>query len=73
MTGIIPTTAVDVMIPKKTLSRHVTKLRIIVLFHALFNILNKQVPRDAINHAITLKEIPCEAYSKKVIAPSIAD
>jgi hypothetical protein len=34
-------TAIDVMIPKKTLSRDVTKLQIIVLFHALFNMLNK--------------------------------
>jgi hypothetical protein len=41
LTGVIPsnwTTAIDVMIPKKKLSEHVTKLRIIVLvFHALFN------------------------------------
>jgi hypothetical protein len=34
-------TAIDAMIPKKKLSRDVTKLRIIVLFHALFNMLNK--------------------------------
>jgi hypothetical protein len=68
MTGVIPsnwTTAIDVMIPKKKLSRHVTKLRIIVLFHALFNMLNKQVARSAIHNASRINEIPVEAYAKK--------
>jgi hypothetical protein len=37
--------AVDVMIPKKAASTHVEKLRIIVLFHALFNMLNKRVAK----------------------------
>ena len=43
-------TAIDVMIPKKKLSRNVKKLRIIVLFHALFNML-KRVAQKAINNA----------------------
>jgi hypothetical protein len=53
------------MIPKNKLSRHVTKLRIIMLFHALFNMLNKQVARDAIANATRINEIPSEAYAKK--------
>jgi hypothetical protein len=58
-------TAIDVMIPKKKLSRDVKKLRIIVLFHALFNMLNKRVAQKAINNARDMNEIPSEAYAKK--------
>jgi hypothetical protein len=58
-------TAIDVMIPKKKLSKDVTKLRIIVLFHALFNMLNKRVAQKAIHNAQQMQEIPSEAYAKK--------
>jgi hypothetical protein len=43
--------AVDVMIPKKSTSVHVTKLRIIVLFHSLYNMINKHVGRIAVRRA----------------------
>jgi hypothetical protein len=58
-------TAIDVMIPKKKLSRDVTKLRIIILFHALFNMMNKRVAKKAIKNAETIKEILSEAYAKR--------
>jgi hypothetical protein len=58
-------TAIDVMIPKKKLSRDVTKLRIIVLFHALFNMMNKRVAKKAIQNAENINEIPSEAYAKR--------
>jgi hypothetical protein len=58
-------TAIDVMIPKKKLSRNVTKLQIIVLFHALFNMMNKRVAQKAINNARHMNEIPSKAYAKK--------
>lgn len=64
-------TAIDVMIPKKKLSRNVTKLRIIVLFHALFNMMNKRVAQKAVKNASTMNEIPSEAYAKKGITKSI--
>jgi hypothetical protein len=53
------------MIPKKKLSRDVTKLRIIVLFHALFNMMNKRVAKNAIQNAKTITKIPSEAYAKQ--------
>jgi hypothetical protein len=39
--------AIDVMIPKKAASKNVEKLRIIVLFHSLFSMMNKRVARKA--------------------------
>jgi hypothetical protein len=51
-----------VMIPKKKLSRDVTKL---VLFHALFNMMNKRVAKKAIQNAEKITEIPSEAYAKR--------
>jgi hypothetical protein len=65
MTGFSPTIwqkASDVMIPKKKSSRHVQKLRIIVLFDAMFNMINKRIAREMILRAQTLKLLPDEAY-----------
>ena len=56
------TRAVDVMIPKKTQSSSVEKLRIIVLFHALFNMINKRVGRLMVQRAIATNQIPLEAF-----------
>ena len=67
-TGYCPirwSTAIDVMIPKKKLSRNVKQLRIIVLFHALFNMMHKRVAQKAINNARLMNVIPSEAYAKK--------
>ena len=57
--------AMDVMIPKKADSILVEKLRIIVLFHALFNMTNKKLGREMIYHAETLGLIPQEAYGSR--------
>jgi hypothetical protein len=59
------TQALDMMIPKKVSSTHVRKLRIIVLFHALFNMLNKRVGRAMIQQADSLNLIPEEAYGSR--------
>jgi hypothetical protein len=67
LTGYCPkrwSEAIDVMIPKKADSKHVEKLRIIVLFHSLFNMLNKKVARQATQSATQLDAIPSEAYAK---------
>jgi hypothetical protein len=58
-------TTIDVMIPKKKLLQDVTKLRIIVLFHALFNMMNKRVAKKALKNAKTIQEIPSKAYAKR--------
>ena len=68
LTGYSPTAwhkAVDVMIPKKSSSTHVAKLRIIVLFHSLFNMINKNVGRLAVQRAEDLQLIPSEAYGSR--------
>jgi hypothetical protein len=57
--------AVDVMIPKKQASRAVTKLRIIVLFDALFNMLNKRIGKEMIAHAEKNDQVPSEAYGSR--------
>ena len=65
MIGFSPTLwqeASDVMIPKKKSSRHVQKLRIIVLFDAMFNMVNKRIAREMIQRAQMLKLLPDEAY-----------
>ena len=54
--------AADVMIPKKKSSRHVQKLRIIVLFDAMFNMVNKRIARDMIRRAQRCQLLPLEAY-----------
>ena len=54
--------ASDVMIPKKKSSRHVGKLRIIVLFDAMFNMVNKRIARQMITRAQQLQILPDEAY-----------
>jgi hypothetical protein len=54
--------ATDVMIPKKKSSRHVEKLRIIVLFDAMFNMVNKRIARTMINRAQALRLLPDEVY-----------
>jgi hypothetical protein len=67
LTGYCPkqwSEAIDWMIPKKADSKHVEKLCIIVLFHSLFNMLNKKVARQATQSAITLDAIPSKAYAK---------
>jgi hypothetical protein len=51
-----------VMIPKKTASTLVEKVRIIVLFHALWNRLNKLLGRDISYRAEELNLLPWEAY-----------
>jgi hypothetical protein len=56
--------AIDVMIPKKAASRHVEKLRIIVLFHALFNMMNKRVANKATTQAAIIQAIPSEVQAK---------
>ena len=61
LTGFSPVTwqeASDVMIPKKKSSQHVQKLRIIVLFDAMFNMVNKRIARDMIKRAQTLGLLP---------------
>jgi hypothetical protein len=68
LTGYCPkrwSDAIDVMIPKKAASKHVEKLRIIVLFHSLFNMLNKKVAKQAMTQAKQLGVIPSEAYAKQ--------
>jgi hypothetical protein len=50
--------AIDVMIPKKAASKHGEKLRINVLFHTLFNMLNKKVSKAAIYQATRIQETP---------------
>jgi hypothetical protein len=68
LTGYCPkrwSDAIDVMIPKKAASKHVEKLRIIVLFHSLFNMLNKRVAKQAMSQAKQLGVIPSEAYAKQ--------
>ena len=65
ITGFSPTQwqeAADVMIPKKKTSRNVQKLRIIVLFDAMFNMVNKRIARDMIQRAQALKLLPDEVY-----------
>jgi len=57
--------AVDVMIPKKSSSVHVTKLRIIVLFHSLYNMINKHVGRISVRRAEDLHLIPDEIYGSR--------
>ena len=56
---------VDVLIPKKTTSSAIEKLRIIVLFHALFNMNNKRIGRDMVANAERLSQIPREAYGSR--------
>jgi hypothetical protein len=56
---------IDVLIPKKNTSAAIEKLRIIVLFHALFNMNNKRVGRDMIANAELLHQIPWEAYESR--------
>jgi hypothetical protein len=65
MTGYGPLSwrqVIDVMIPKKTASALVSKLRIIVLFNALFNLINKWVSKDMVQQAKSFKWVPNEAY-----------
>jgi hypothetical protein len=59
------TKMMDVLIPKKTTSSAIEKLRIIVLFHAMFNMNNKRIGRDMIENAEKLHQIPWEAYGSR--------
>ena len=68
LTGYCPEAwchAVDVMIPKKADSVLVEKLRIIILFHALFNMINKRTGREMVSHAELHNLIPQEAYGSR--------
>lgn len=56
------TKAVDVMISKKTHSSNVEKLRIIVLFHAMYNMINKRVGKLMVERALRTNQIPIEAF-----------
>jgi hypothetical protein len=56
---------VDVLIPKKTTSAAIEKLRIIVLFHALFNMNNKRIGREMVANAEKLNQIPWEVYGSR--------
>jgi hypothetical protein len=74
LTGYCPRSwrhAIDVMIPKKTASASVSKLRILVLFNALFNLLNKQVGRDMLSQAEIFRLIPKEAYGSRKNRPAV--
>jgi hypothetical protein len=55
----------DVLIPKKTTSSAIEKLRIIVLFHSMFNMNNKRIGREMIANAELLNQIPWEAYGSR--------
>ena len=57
--------ALDVMIPKKADSTAVEKLRIIILFHALYNMFNKHVGRSMLANAERLGIIPPEVYGSR--------
>jgi hypothetical protein len=59
------TKMIDILIPKKTTSSAIEKLRIIKLFHAMFNMNNKRIGRDMIANAEAKKQIPWEAYGSK--------
>jgi hypothetical protein len=50
---------------QKAASTHVEKLRIIVLFHALFNMLNKRVAKKATEKAMAKHVIPSEIAAKQ--------
>ena len=52
----------NVLIPKKSHSSLVEKLRIIVLFHAMFNMNNKRIGREMVANAERLKQLPWEVY-----------
>jgi len=58
--------AIDVMIPKKKTSHHVHELRIIVLFHALFNMMNKRVGREMVYRANQMGLLPSEAQQSSL-------
>ena len=51
--------------PKKTMSPAIEKLRIIVLFHAMFDMNNKRIGRDMIANAEAANQIPWEAYGSR--------
>ena len=55
----------DVMIPKKADSILVEQLRIIILYHALFNQGNKRMGRIIVKHAELHNQIPWEAYGSR--------
>jgi hypothetical protein len=52
------------MIPQKDASKHGEKLRIIVLFHALFSMMNKRVANKATTQAAKINAIPSEIQAK---------
>ena len=68
LTGYCPPAwrkALDVMIPKKSDSVAVEKLRIIILFHALYNMFNKGIGRSMLEHAEKFNLIPQEIYGSR--------
>jgi hypothetical protein len=62
---------VDVLIPKKTTLPAIKKLRILVLFHALFNMNNKRIRGEMVANAERLNQIPWEAYGSRKCHRSI--
>ena len=67
-TGMIPDSwlhVIDVMIPKKKSSTHVSKMRMIVLFHALHNFQNKHFGRRMLAGMEERGQIPLEAYGSR--------
>jgi hypothetical protein len=62
---------VDVHIPKKQNIISYKKLRIIVLFHTLFNMNNERIGREMVANAERLNQIPWEAYGSCKCHPSI--
>ena len=52
----------NVMIPKKKLSKKVSKLQFIVLMNARFKLLNQTVARQARRNAENLQTLPPEVY-----------
>lgn len=67
-TGYAPdswSSATDVLIPKKADTIEVEKLRIIILYHALFNQANKSIGRSLLSHAEKYDQIPWEVYGSR--------
>jgi hypothetical protein len=62
---------VDVLIPRKTTSPAIKKLRIIVLFQALVNMNKKRIVREMVANLERLNQIPWEAYGSRKCHRSI--
>jgi hypothetical protein len=56
---------IEVLVPKKTTTLAIEKLRIVVLFHAFLNMSNRRVVGDMVAHSEKLHHIPWEAYGSR--------